>query len=101
VRVCPAAALHLESRSQRVVTPVNSAHRVVLLAIERGCLHNLIFDNQALMSHRAMAAILGVILRLPPAKQLLACKQMKSRYLERLLARVNPVSAARSDPSAA
>lgn len=90
VRACPAAALRLESRPQRVITPVNSAHRVVLMAIERGCLHNLIFDNQALMSHRAMAAILGVILKLPPVKQLLACRQMKSRYLERLLARIYP-----------
>lgn len=87
VRVCPKGALHLESRPQRVLTPVNTAHRVVLMAIERECLQNLIFDNQALMSHRAMAAILGVILRLPPVKQLMASRQMKSRYLERLLAR--------------
>jgi len=92
VRVCPKGALRLESRPQRVLTPVNTAHRVVLMAIERDCLQNLIFDNQALMSHRAMAAILGVILRLPPVKQLLASKQMRSRYLDRLLAR-NPFPA--------
>ena len=34
-----------------------------------------------------MAAILGVVLKLPPLKQALASRQMKSRYLERLLAR--------------
>jgi len=66
---------------------VNSVHKVVLMAIERGKLQNLIFDNQALWNHRAMAAILGVILSLPPLKQVMASKQMKSRYLERLLAR--------------
>jgi hypothetical protein len=33
----------------------------------------------------AMAAVLGVILKLPPAKQLMASRQMKSRYLARLL----------------
>jgi hypothetical protein len=49
-------------------------------------LQSLIFDNNALASHRAMAAILGVILRLPPLKQALASEQMKSVYLERLLA---------------
>jgi ferredoxin len=87
VRACPSGALRLESRPQRVLTPVNTAHRVVLMAIERGCLQNLIFDNQALLSHRAMAAILGVILRLPPVKQLLASRQLKSHYLDRLLAR--------------
>lgn len=95
VRACPAEALRLESRPRRVITPVNSAHRVVLMAIERGCLQNLIFDNQALTSHRAMAAILGVILKLPPVKQMLASRQMKSRYLERLLAGVDIPSVVR------
>jgi glutamate/tyrosine decarboxylase-like PLP-dependent enzyme len=74
---------------------VNSAHRIVLMAIERGRLQNLIFDNQAHASHRAMAAILGVILRLPPVKQLMASRQMKSRYLERLLTDADAASAAR------
>jgi hypothetical protein len=35
-----------------------------------------------------MAAVLGVILKLPPVKQALASKQMKSRYLETLIARL-------------
>jgi hypothetical protein len=57
------------------------------MAIERGKLQNLIFDNAALASHRAMAAILGVILKLPPIQQAMASRQMKSRYLETLLKR--------------
>jgi len=40
-----------------------------------------------LRSHRAMAAVLGVVLRLPPLKQALASRQLKSRYLAALLAR--------------
>jgi hypothetical protein len=52
------------------------------MAIERGKLQNLIADHQALASHRAMAAILGVILKLPPVKQALASRQLQSRYLE-------------------
>ena len=87
-RVCTKEALHLESRPERVITPVNSVHRVVVMAIERGNLQDLIFDNRALFSHRAMAAILGVILKLPPLKQALASKQLKSRYLETLIARL-------------
>ncbi len=85
VRACPGGALSLTPRPQRVLTPVNTAHRVVLMAIERGKLQHLIFDSHAHLSHRAMAAVLGVILRLPPAKQLLASRQLRSRYLERLL----------------
>jgi hypothetical protein len=73
------------ARPQRVITPVNSVHRIVLVAIERGLLPNLIFDNQALASHRVMAAILGGILRLPPIHQALASEQMRSRYLVKLL----------------
>ncbi|MCX6563199.1 MAG: (Fe-S)-binding protein, partial [Candidatus Aminicenantes bacterium] len=46
------------------------------------------FDNQALLSHRAMAAILGVILKLPPLKQAMASKQMKSRYLDTLISKL-------------
>ena len=59
------------------------------MAIERGKLQNLIFDNQALSNHRAMAAILGVILKLPTFKQALASRQVKSRYLEALIRRMN------------
>ena len=87
-RVCSMNLIHLKSRPKRVITPLDSTHRVIVMAIERGKLQNLIFDNQALRSHRAMAAILGVILKLPPIKQALACKQMKSRYLETLIAKL-------------
>jgi len=88
-RVCPTDGLHLEARPERVVTPVDTLHRTVLMAIERGNLADCIFDNRAMASHRAMAAILGVILRLPPAKQVLASEQMRSRYLVKILERVS------------
>jgi len=55
------------------------------MAIERGKLQNLFFDNRVLWSHRAMAGVLGVILKLPPFKQALANQQIKSRYLEALI----------------
>lgn len=87
VQVCPFNSIRLYLREKRVITPVNSAHKVVMMAIERGKLQDLIFDNQALFSHRAMAAILGVILKLPPAKQILAREQIKSEYLGRLMER--------------
>ncbi len=87
VRACPEGEIVLKERPQRVITPLNSAHQAVLMAIERGKLQNLVFDNQALFSHRAMAAILGVILKLPPLKQAMASRQMKSRYLETLIRR--------------
>jgi ferredoxin len=85
VRTCARNALSLRSRGKRVITPVTTAHRTVLMAIERGKLQNLIFDNQAHWNHRVMAAILGAILRLSPVKQIMASRQMKSVYLDKLL----------------
>jgi ferredoxin len=84
---CNRNAIELKSREKRVITPVNSVHRVVMMAIERPKLHNLIFDNQVMLSHRALAAVLNVILKLPPVKQVTATRQFKSRYLEGLIRR--------------
>ena len=89
VRTCGHASMSLRSRPQRVITPLNSVHRTVMMAIERGDLQNLIFDNRVLWNHRALAAVFGVILKLPPLKQALASQQVKSRYLEYLIAHIN------------
>ncbi len=85
VRVCSPKSLHLIPRQKRVFTPVDSVHRTVVMAIERGKLQNLIFDNQLLFSHRALAALFGAILNLSPVKHALAREQVKSRYLVKLL----------------
>ncbi len=86
-RVCPTESIALEPRPERVITPFNSAHRMVMMAIERGKLQDLIFDNQVLWSHRALATLLGVILKLPPVSRALATEQVKSRCLEALIKR--------------
>jgi len=87
VPACPEHGISLTPRAERVITPLDSVHRTVEMALERGKLSDLIFDNRALLSHRAMAAVLGVILRLPPVQQALASRQLRSRYLEALIRR--------------
>lgn len=86
VRNCPKKSITLLRREKQILTPANTTHRTVLMAIEKGTLPHLIFDTGAYKSHRAMAAVLTVILKLPPLKQILASKQMKSIYLDHLLA---------------
>jgi ferredoxin len=88
VRTCSRGGLGLRSREQRVITPLDSLHRTVVMAIERGGLQDLIFDNRVLWNHRALAAVLGVVLRLPPVSQVMASRQVKSRYLEYLITHV-------------
>ncbi len=85
VRNCPQESLTLKSRENRVITPLNGTHRIVVMAIERGNFQNLLFDNRVLWSHRALAGVLGVILQLPPVKQIMATQQVKSRYMETLV----------------
>ena len=72
--------------------PVNSVHRTDLMAIERDDLQNLIFDNRVLWNHRALAAMMGVGLRLPPIQQVLANRQVRSRCLEYLITHIRSSS---------
>jgi len=85
VRACSRGDITLKRRAARVITPVNNAHRYVLMATERGKLQDLIFDEKVLWHHRALAAFLGAVLRLPPVKRAMAGEQVRSRYLEALV----------------
>lgn len=85
VKNCPKDAIKLKRRKESIITPVTTVHRVVITAIEKGQLQNLIFDKQAHKSHKAMAAILASILKLSPVHKVMASKQMKSVYLAKLL----------------
>lgn len=87
VRNCHKKSIYLKHREKEIITPANTTHRIVLQAIEKGQLQELIFDNKALFSHRAMAAVLSAILKLPPIKRAMASKQMKSIYLDKLLSK--------------
>ncbi len=84
-RICPKNSILLMPRENKIITPINSVHRSVLMAIEKGMLQDLIFDNKALYSHRAMAAILGTILKLSSVQKIMASEQIRSIYLEKLL----------------
>ncbi len=89
VRNCTNNALLLERRKEKVLTPLNTTHRSVVMAIERGTLQHMIFDNRVLWSHRLLAGVLGVILKLPGLKQAFAIKQVKSQYLEALVRKLD------------
>jgi ferredoxin len=81
-KVCPSHGIHFRERTNRVIPPLNSTHRIVKMAVERGKLQYLIFDDETLLSHRIMRAVLGAILKLPPAQRILAGSQLDSRYIE-------------------
>ena len=82
---CPTGSLIFEPRPNRMITPLDTTHRVLVMATERGLLQELIFDNKVLFSHRLLAGVLGSILKMPGLKRSLAQAQLKSRYLEALI----------------
>ena len=88
-KACSEDVINMVFREKRVITPLNGTHKTVMMAIERGNFQDLIFDNRVMWSHRAMAAVLGVILRLPPIKQVMASDQVKSRFMETLIQKVD------------
>jgi len=88
VRTCSSKSILLKSRAKRVLTPLNGVHKAVVMAVERGKLQHLIFDNRVLFSHRALAAVLGVLLKLPPIKQAMASRQIKSQFFEQLIRKI-------------
>jgi ferredoxin len=83
VRNCGERAIALAPRKERVVTPADSAERVVLMAIDAQ-LQDLLFDNRALWNHRH-----GRHPGRHPASALKrpASRQLRSRFVEWALAR--------------
>jgi NAD-dependent dihydropyrimidine dehydrogenase PreA subunit len=88
VKHCPTKALQLQPRPNRMLTPLDTTHKAVVMATERGMLQELIFDNKALFSHRLLAGVLGSVLKLPGVSRSLAQAQLKSRYLETLITKI-------------
>ncbi len=87
---CRTGGLHLVRRERRVLPPLNTVHRTVAMALERGQLADLLFDDRTLASHRILGAVVGAILKLSPVRRALASEQVKSRYLEAVLSRSRP-----------
>lgn len=88
-RVCKVNAIKMVKREKRIFTPLNTVHKLVLEAIETDTLHNLIFDNQGLASHRFMNAFTGAFLKLPPVKQILVSEKFQSKYLMKVIDKIN------------
>ncbi|MBF0440376.1 MAG: 4Fe-4S binding protein, partial [Oligoflexales bacterium] len=82
---CTFKALSMERRAKQRITPESSFRRVLLHAIDEKKLSNMIFDEADGFTMLVANRLLAAILNLPPAKQLLANEQIKSRFVERIL----------------
>lgn len=94
--VCQAAcrtnSLVMAPRAHRVLTPADTFERVISMALGRGHLHDLLFDEEDGPSAAFLNRLVGALERMPPARRLLVNQKLKSRFVAFLAA------AARYDP---
>jgi ferredoxin len=94
---CKHGALHMEPRARRVYTPEGTFDRMVAMAIERGKLGDLLYDNIEGWGPQALARIVHLVEQTPPAQALLAIDGIKSIFLHAVTAaarRTTPKTAA-------
>jgi len=96
VHVCPVEALGLVSannpgkpskKKARLNADICLGCGLCVKACPKKMIKLVSREQRVLWSHRALAAVFGVILGLPPLKRALASGQVKSRYLETLIRR--------------
>lgn len=96
--VCAAAckfdSLTMTPRKQRVIVPETAYDRIISMAIERGKLANLVFDDPSKLSHRAIGRIIGTVENSSPVKALLAIKPIKSAFLTAVVSRIKKATGA-------
>ncbi len=79
---CRFGAISMTSRPQRVYTPETAFDRIASMAIERGKLANVIFDDPTRLSYRAFGRLMGLLENSPPFKAAMAIKPLRSKFLE-------------------
>ena len=79
--ICKFGALTMKPRTQRVFTPESIFDRIVSMAIERGKLANLIFDEPEKLGYRALGRIIGILEKSPTSKAVMAIQPLQSAFL--------------------
>jgi len=78
---CKFGGILMKPRAQRVFIPETCFDQIVVMAIERGKLANLLFEDPDRLSHRALRRIVNILEKSPPFKAAMAIKPLKSVFL--------------------
>jgi Pyruvate/2-oxoacid:ferredoxin oxidoreductase delta subunit len=84
---CHKRALRMDRGDGPPSVPANAVERSIRMAIERGRLADLLLDGGAGMGMRFLRDAVEALLRLPPAEQILATEQVRSRFVRFALKR--------------
>ena len=82
---CKFGSVQLVPRAQRVFTPEGTFDKMVSMAIERGKLADMIFEDRDKLSHRALGRIIGVLEKSSPFKAAMAVTPLKSAFLNAIV----------------
>ena len=82
---CHKGALRMEAGGAPRPVPANGVERMVRMAVERGRLADLIFDEGEGLGSRFLHRAVKALTALPPAARLLASEQVKSRFVKAAL----------------
>jgi ferredoxin len=83
--VCRTGASTMKSRPQRVIVPENVFEQRISMALERGRLADMLFDNPERLSQRALGKIIGALEKTAPFKAAMARESIKSSFLDALV----------------
>jgi NAD-dependent dihydropyrimidine dehydrogenase PreA subunit len=80
--VCPNGGVTFRPRPQRVYTPENMYDKTVSMAIERGKLADVIFEQPEKLGYRALKRVVQAIEKSPPIQAAFAIAPLRSAFLE-------------------
>lgn len=78
---CRKQALTMKRRGERVLTPEGTLERVISMALERGRLQNLMFEEEDGLHMMLLNRLTGAVLRMPPVRRALLRDELKSRFV--------------------
>ena len=82
--VCRWEAHGMEERAEKAYVPVDTMERVALMAIERGKVGDLLYDNMGSRLGEIASSVLRVVERMPPWKIAVANEKIQSAFLSTL-----------------
>ena len=82
---CKTGDLQLKPQPRRVYTPESMMEKMMIQALERGKLQNLLFDDPTRLTHRVGGALVNLLMKLPPTQAVLAQGQLKSKFAHLLV----------------
>ncbi len=86
---CEFSAISMRPHERRVFTPETIFDQTVSMAIERGKLADLLFDEPEKLTHRALGRMVSILEKSPSFKAAMAISPLRSAFLKALAAGAN------------